>query len=216
METTAAIGTKEIRKEQYPWSHLFAEMSSEMPVDTQELLAAQESTRSELAKQTQVVQQQAQLIQQQRDRLTDMQTISTKTFDTLSAKITELTDENTALSKKTQTLEQINRLTTEKMQNQQELLSAATEELQKHHDDAHSELVYQIIINQVIQHKAGVDRVARREKTFQNILVWLHQRKNVVKYLRRNNLVPKVSDDLENILFVDEKALNDLMAQLEF
>lgn len=208
--------TKEIRKEQYPWSHLFAEMNSEMPVDTQELLAAQESTRSELAKQTQVVQQQVQLIQQQRDRLTEMQTISTKTFDTLSAKINELTDENAALCKKTQTLEQINRLTTEKMQNQQELLSAATDELQKHHDDAHSELVYQIIINQVIQHKAGVERVARREKTFQNILLWLHQRKNVVKYLRRNNLVPKVSDELENILFVDEKALNDMMAQLEF
>lgn len=222
--------TKEIQKDQYPWSHLFADINSELPVDHQELLATQQLTQAELAKQTQVVQTQQAAIQHQRERLAEMQSISTKTFDTLSAKLKELTDENATLVERTQKLEQINKLTAQqskdqqelldltnqKMESQKELLAAATEELQKHNDEAQNELVYQIIINHVINHKAGLSQADSREKTFQNILVWLHQRKNVVKYLRRNKLVPKVSDDLENILFVDEKTLNDLMNHLTF
>lgn len=215
--------TKDIQKDQYPWSHLFVDISSELPVDPQELLATQQFTQAELSKQTQ-------LVQTQQQRLSDMQSISTKTFDTLSAKLKELTDENASLVERNKKLEQINQLTAQqskdqqdvldltnqKMEAQKELLAAATEELQKHNDEAQNELVYQIIINYVMHHKAGLSQTVSREKTFHNILVWLHQRKNVVKYLRRNKLVPKVSDDLENILFVDERTLNDLMNQLTF
>ena len=215
--------TKDIQKDQYPWSHLFVDISSELPVDPQELLATQQLTQAELTKQTQ-------LVQTQQQRLSDMQIISTKTFDTLSAKLKEVTDENASLVERNKKLEQINQLTAQqskdqqdvldltnqKMEAQKELLAAATEELQKHNDEAQNEIVYQIIINYVMHHKAGLSQTASREKTFQNILVWLHQRKNVVKYLRRNKLVPKVSDDLENILFVDERTLNDLMNQLTF
>ena len=98
--------TKEIQKDQYPWSHLFADINSELPVD----LATQQLTQAELAKQTQVVQTQQAAIQHQRERLADMQSISTKTFDTLSAKLKELTDENATLVERTQKLEQINQV----------------------------------------------------------------------------------------------------------
>ena len=82
---------KRIDRDQYPWSHLYQEVTSELPVNQSELLATHQSTQAELLKQTQIV-------QQQRDRLTEMQSISTKTFDILDTKIKDLTKDNRALA----------------------------------------------------------------------------------------------------------------------
>lgn len=228
----------------YPWSHLFQEINSELPIDQQELVAIHQNTQTELAKQLQIAQLQSQTIQQQREKLAEMQMISTKTFDKLDTKVKEITTDNKALTEQIKTLivekeglsaqvdgrlieiealekkiaifDQIHSLSNQRNKELQELLANATEELQKHHDDSYSEITYQIVINQIMQHKAGVAGEESRQKTFQNIISWLHQRKNVVRYLRRHKIQAKMADELENILFIDEKTLNELMARVAF
>jgi hypothetical protein len=66
-----------------------------------------------------------------------------------------------------------------------------------------------------MNHKAGIIGDERRQKTLVSVVRWLQQRRNVVDYLRRHNIHTDTADELENVLFVDEKSLNDLMNRLE-
>lgn len=195
----------------YPWSHLFTDDTS-LPVDThdqQELLQRQEVT-----------------IKSQQDKLTDMQSISTKTFDLLSTKLKELTHDNKTLreekdalaleygllQKNNQELTKIVSLLEKEAESRIATLQVKYEELRKHGFD---ELVYQIVIHHIMNHKAGLKGEEGRKKTFKNVIRWLQQRRNVVNYLRHHQILTDTADELENILFVDEKNLTELMNRLE-
>jgi hypothetical protein len=202
----------------YPWANLFTEdvIGSDMPVDPHEL-ANQVKTREleiaqlaeEVAKQKQLVESQDEHVLEQKAKLLLMKEVSTKTFDSLEARILELESElDSNLLKLSKALEDNKQL----QESVQEKGNALQEQLASR--DPNSELIYQILIYNIMYHKAGLSSEATREKTLHSAVRWLKQRRNVVDYLRRHKLHTETADNLENILFIDEKTLNTMLNTL--
>lgn len=193
-ETTEILIDRE-----YPWVHLFTDNSTPMtdfPVDSQELQMQVSESQQEvthltlsLSKQECLIKQQVEIIATQHNKLQEMKTVSTKTFDMLTQRINDLTVENTTLQKQ-DTIHQ-----------------------QQPHD-VFGELVYAILVQSIINHKAGYKGEAKRKKTLHGVLLWLHQRRNIIVYLKEHNLHQDVTDNLENVLFIDETTLMALLDKL--
>jgi len=212
--------TIQIKQNSYPWTHLFEdeteqELGSELLVDPHAQVQAHkgqiEELTNEVKKQKNLVSEQDAHLKKQHDNLMEMKTVSTKTFDGLQAKIDALVEEN---KNKADTIKKLQATLSEKTTALEEATLQFQQELSKQPDNNYSELVYQILIYGIVHHKAGLTGKTKKEKTLQSIVRWLQQRRNVVDYLRRHQIHSDTADELENILFVDEATLNDMLAKL--
>lgn len=196
-------------EEKYPWMHLFPDKDrsvtySDLPVDTDDLQQKVERSRDDvvnltesLTEQRELVQQQSAHLETQYNKLLEMKSVSTATFDKLTSQIERLQKENIAARTQIQEL-------------QQEKATMC----QQHGNGVFDELIYPILVQSIISHKAGFTGASKVEKTQNGVLRWLHQRRNVIAYLKNHNLHPDVTADLEKILFIDEEGLKALLGKL--
>jgi myosin heavy subunit len=204
--------------DKYPWMYLFDDeaLKSDLPADVEELENQVDQTQAEkemlaksLDQQKQLVEQQAAHLDTQHKKLSEMKEVSTSTFDKLTSQNKRLEDEKAELQAEHREMCEKFALHIKQLQDE----NVAMQEKQS--ENAFSELIYPIIVQSIISHKAGFKGEAKRKKTQNGVLRWLHQRRNVIVYLKSHNLHEDVIDELENILFIDEEALRGLLAKLE-
>jgi hypothetical protein len=124
------------------------------------------------------------LLQNQQDKLKELKKISSATFNKLSQQILQLKEKNAML--------------------QNQLV-----------DSDNDALIYPILIQSIISHKSGITDLAdKKKKTLNGVLKWLHQRRNVILYLKDHDKHQEVTKQLEKILFIDESSLLKLIDKL--
>lgn len=137
----------------------------------------------------------------------EMKVISAHTFDDLqqkgvllnklvSEKVADIENLQTTLAEKERLLDEANALLHVQGENQ---------------NVVYAELLYLVTVSSITNKNAGMSRTQGRQKTLNRLLRWLQERRNVVDYLRVNRVNPDIADDLENILFVDESFINNLL-----
>lgn len=214
------MDVKTIERDSYPWASLFEDdvIGSDLPVDPHALVDTVKTSEfkiaelsAEVTKQRKLVESQDEHIQAQKGKLLQMKEVSTKTFDSLQARVLRVESE---LEAKVTEISHVTELNTQLKASLVEITTQLQQVTTQKPDDVYAELIYQVLIYNIVNHKAGLSAEATREKTLYSAVRWLKQRRNVVDYLRRHKLHADTADDLENILFVDEKTLNGILDRL--
>lgn len=207
--------TIEIKQNSYPWMKLFlpttTNIGSDLPVDPQvvhedHIMKIKEIT-SALNRSMELGKQKEEELKLKCSIIDEMKVISAHTFDDLqqkgvllnklvSEKVADIENLQTTLAEKERLLDEANALLHVQGENQ---------------NVVYAELLYLVTVSSITNKNAGMSRTQGRQKTLNRLLRWLQERRNVVDYLRVNRVNPDIADDLENILFVDESFINNLL-----